>query len=332
MTHSDHRDIVRMSSIIAGTATLATAGLLAATADGMFRFAIDTQSRNSIFRKGIIAPDRAEKMSVGEAREAGEWFEHAKQPLTLNNYDGLRLHGWLFDPDCVSPAPHAYAICVHGYTGEPAEMAKWAHRYARLGFTVLAPAQRAHELSEGRYVGMGWLERNDLLSWIQLITDSDEEARILLYGGSMGASTVMSTVGDPRLPRNVVAGIAESGFASARDEFVDMAHSMFHLPRLAAAACVDVAGLICKHRAGYDFAEASCLRSLRHTVIPMLFIHGGADSLVSPRFLAMNYAACSSLDREKLLVPGANHMESSGKDPDLYWRTMEGFIRRTFKL
>ena len=105
MTHSDHRDIVRMSSIIAGTATLATAGLLAATADGMFRFAIDTQSRNSIFRKGIIAPDRAEKMSVGEAREAGEWFEHAKQPLTLNSYDGLRLHGWLFDPDCVSPAP-----------------------------------------------------------------------------------------------------------------------------------------------------------------------------------------------------------------------------------
>ncbi len=64
MTHSDHRDIVRMSSIIAGTATLATAGLLAATADGMFRFAIDTQSRNSIFRKSIIAPDRAEKMSV----------------------------------------------------------------------------------------------------------------------------------------------------------------------------------------------------------------------------------------------------------------------------
>ena len=148
----------------------------------------------------------------------------------------------------------------------------------------------------------------------------------------MGASTVMSTVGDPRLPRNVVAGIAESGFASARDEFVDMAHSMFHLPRLAAAACVDAAGLICKHRAGYDFTEASCLRSLRRTVIPMLFIHGGADSLVSPRFLAMNYAACSSLDREKLLVPGANHMESSGKDPDLYWRTMEGFIRRTFKL
>lgn len=193
----------------------------------------------------------------------------------MNSYDGLRLHAWLFDPDCVSPAPHAYAICVHGYTGEPAEMAKWAHRYARLGFTVLVPAQRAHELSEGRYVGMGWLERNDLLSWIRLITDSDAEAKILLYGGSMGASTVMNTVGDPRLPRNVVAGIAESGFASARDEFMDMAHSMFHLPRLAAAACVDAAGLICKRRAGYDFTEASCLKSLRRTVIPMLFIHGG---------------------------------------------------------
>lgn len=332
MTQSDKHDIARISCIAAGTSVLAVTGLLAAAADWMFRFAIDTQSKNSIFRKSIIAPDRAEKMSVGEAKEAGEWFEQAKQPVELGSRDGLRLHGWLFDPDCASPVPHAYAICVHGYTGEPAEMAKWAHRYARLGFTVLVPAQRAHELSEGRYVGMGWLERNDLLNWIHLIVQSDPEARILLYGGSMGASTVMNTVGDPRLPRNVVAGIAESGFASAREEFIDMAHTMFHLPRLVAAACVDTAGLICKRRAGYDFTEASCRNSLRHTVIPMLFIHGGADTLVSPRFLAANYAACSSIDREKLLVPGAGHMESSGKDPDLYWRTVEGFIRRTFTI
>ena len=211
-------------------------------------------------------------------------------------------------------------------------MAKWAHRYARLGFTVLVPAQRAHELSEGRYVGMGWLERNDLLNWIHLIVQSDPKARILLYGGSMGASTVMSTVGDPRLPRNVVAGIAESGFASARDEFIDMAHTMFHLPRLIAAACVDTAGLICKRRAGYDFTEASCRDSLRHTVIPMLFIHGGSDTLVSPRFLAANYATCSSVDREKLLVSGAGHMESSTVDPTTYWHTYEGFVKRIFEL
>ena len=220
MTQHDTHDIVRTSCIAATTATLAATGLLAITADGMFRFAIDTRSKNSIFRRNLIAPDRNEKMNMGEAKEAGEWFEQAKQPVRIVSSDGLRMHGWLFDPDCAAPLPHAYAICVHGYTGAPAEMAKWAHRYARLGFTVLTPAQRGHELSEGRYVGMGWLERNDLLDWIRLIVASDPDARILLYGGSMGASTVMNTVGDPRLPRNVVAGIAESGYSSARDEFV----------------------------------------------------------------------------------------------------------------
>ena len=79
-------------------------------------------------------------------------------------------------------------------------MAKWAHRYAQLGFTVLLPAQRAHELSEGRYVGMGLLESDDLLGWVSLITAADPDARILLHGNSMGAATVMMAAGDCATP------------------------------------------------------------------------------------------------------------------------------------
>ena len=52
---------------------------------------------------------------------------------------------------------------------------RWQHGRIALhasGFTVLVPAQRAHEMSEGRYTGMGWLERNDLLNWIHLIIEA----------------------------------------------------------------------------------------------------------------------------------------------------------------
>ena len=228
----------------------------------------------------------------------------------------------LFDPDCTAPKPHLYAICMHGYTGVPEETAKWAHRYARMGFTVLVPSQRAQDLSEGRYVGMGWLERNDLLNWIDLIASSDADARILLYGGSMGAATVMMTTGDPRLPRNVVSAIVDSGYTSARMVFIDSLRHSSRLPKPLAAVCVDAAGLFCKHYAGYDFSEATCLQSLRHTVIPMLFIHGEQDDIVSSRFLKINYEACSSIDREKLMVPDARHMEASVVDPELYWNTV----------
>ena len=238
----------------------------------------------------------------------------------------------LFDPDCTSPKPHLYAICMHGYTGVPEETAKWAHRYARMGFTVLVPSQRAQDLSEGRYVGMGWLERNDLLNWIDLIASSDADARILLYGGSMGAATVMMTTGDPRLPRNVVSAIVDSGYTSARMVFIDSLRHSSRLPKPLAAVCVDAAGLFCKHYAGYDFSEATCLQSLRHTVIPMLFIHGEQDDIVSSRFLKINYEACSSIDREKLMVPDARHMEASVVDPELYWNTVNAFIKRAFEL
>ena len=329
----DNSGVVRNICIATGAATTLFAAGLALSADRLFRFALDTNNPKSIFHRA--SPQDADKerlLNTGEAREAGAWFSEAKQPVSITSFDGLNLHGWLFDPDCVNPLPHLYAICCHGYTGEPAEMAKWAHRFAKLGFTVLAPAQRAHELSEGRYVGMGWLERNDLLAWIHLIVESDPDARILLHGNSMGATTVMMAAGDPRLPRNVVSAIEDSGYASVRMQFIDSARSMFHLPKLLAAMCVDAAGLVCKYRAGFDFSDASCVEQLKHTTIPMLFIHGAADTFVSPRFLDMNYGACSSLDREKLLVPDADHVMSSAVAPDVYWSKVEGFVKRTFRI
>ncbi len=329
----DNSGVVRNICIATGATTTLFAAGLALSADRLFRFALDTNNPKSIFHRA--SPQDADKerlLNTGEAREAGAWFSEAKQPVSITSFDGLNLHGWLFDPDCVNPLPHLYAICCHGYTGEPAEMAKWAHRFAKLGFTVLVPAQRAHELSEGRYVGMGWLERNDLLAWIHLIVESDPDARILLHGNSMGATTVMMAAGDPRLPRNVVSAIEDSGYASVRMQFIDSARSMFHLPKLLAAMCVDAAGLVCKYRAGFDFSDASCVEQLKHTTIPMLFIHGAADTFVSPRFLDMIYGACSSLDREKLLVPDADHVMSSAVAPDVYWSKVEGFVKRTFRI
>ena len=147
----DNDTIVRDICIATGAVTAACIASLATTAKYLFHFCIDTQWKRSVFHQSLIAPERIEKLQQGEAQEAGEWFAQAKQPVTITSDDGLRLHGWLFDPDCTAPKPHLYAICMHGYTGVPEETAKWAHRYARMGFTVLVPSQRAQDLSEGRY-------------------------------------------------------------------------------------------------------------------------------------------------------------------------------------
>lgn len=323
------------SRILVGTGVAASAfaGIVYAIANHLVSFALDTEYKHSTFNE----PQRVTRtqpvhLDAQEEEESTDWFEQSKQPVVVTSEDGLQLHGWLFDPDCASPAPHCYAICCHGYTGEPVEMAKYAHRFARLGFTVLVPAMRGHELSEGRYVGMGWLDRRDLMRWIDLIVSSDADARILLQGRSMGAAAVMMTVGEPDLPRNVVAAIEDCGYTSVWDQFLHIARSFYHLPKFVAKPFVAAMSTICQSRAGYGFQEASCEEQLRHTTIPMLFIHGGDDDFVSPQSLDRNFDACASIDRQKLLIPTAGHSMSASTAPIIYWRTVTNFVKRIFAL
>ncbi|MBW3090576.1 alpha/beta hydrolase [Bifidobacterium miconisargentati] len=329
--------ITRNLIIATGATTAAFGAGTFALADFMFHLSLDKRCAGwmeKLMAGGATADYlQTPHADADEEREAAHWFEEAKQPVTAISDDGLKLHGWLFDADKVSPAPHLYAICMHGYTGMPAEMAKYAHRLARLGFTVLVPAQRAHEMSEGRFVGMGWLERRDLMCWIRLIVESDPDARILLDGISMGAATVMMAVGEPDLPRNVVAAIEDCGYSSVWDQFLYNAKGMYHLPRRWMAVPVVAAmSKISKRVAGYRFREASSVDSLRRATIPMLFIHGGDDTFVDPAFLDRNVAACASIDRERLLIPGAAHALSASTDPVRYWKRVTAFVTRVFGL
>ena len=85
---------------------------------------------------------------------------------------------------------------------------------------------------------------------------------------------------------------------------------MFRLPHSLAVLLVKVASHVSERKAGYRFEDASCVKALRHATIPMMFIHGGADTFVNPKYLDINYNACASIDREKLLIPSADHTMS----------------------
>ncbi|MCW0998235.1 alpha/beta hydrolase, partial [Streptococcus anginosus] len=81
------------------------------------------------------------------------------------------------------------------------DMVYTALRFAEEGYNVLVPDLRAHGKSSGNKIGMGWLDRLDLLSWISEVLAIDMEAEIILVGGSMGAATVMMASGE-KLPTN----------------------------------------------------------------------------------------------------------------------------------
>lgn len=329
--HRGETTVVR--NLLCASATLA--GVLYLTAYYFFRFALEPSWHRSLMQSGLpgrVSATRQPSQDRQEEDEASRWFEEAKREAIITAEDGVRLHAWILDPDRSNSPKHQYVFCCHGYSGAPADMAKYAHRFSKLGFTVITPASRCHELSGGKYIGMGTLEHRDLLRWIEAVTKQDPEARILLDGISMGASTVMLTCGAPNLPSNVVAAIADCGYDTLENQFLYNAHRVYHIPEFVAKPVIAIMSAISHHRAAYRFSDASCVDSLRHTSIPMLFIHGSADGIISPSSLERNFCACTSPMKQKLMIPGATHTTSSSMQPKRYWRAVTQFIATSFGL
>ena len=79
-----------------------------------------------------------------------------------------------------------------------------------------------------------------------------------------------------------------------------------------------------KRRAGYDFKEASALAQVARSQVPILFIHGSEDMFVPYEMHGRLYEA-AACDKEKYVVGGAAHGESSIVDEERYWERVTGF-------
>ena len=192
-----------------------------------------------------------------------------------------------------------------------------------MGFNVLAPYLRAHGKSEHKYCSMGWLERLDIVDWINYIVERHPGCKIILHGCSMGSATVMMTTGEA-LPSNVVCAVADCGYTSVWDEYSVQIGDTLGLPE---TPFLQLANLAAKIKIGFDFKEASALKQVRKSKTPTLFIHGDRDDFVP---LWMNYplyknAAC---EKERLIVSNAPHAASAIVAPELYWSTVERFIKK----
>lgn len=230
--------------------------------------------------------------------------------------DGVRLvaQGYL-------QQGHRWVILVHGYMCTGRDMMIYAGMYLREGFSLLVPDQRAHGQSGGKYTGMGWLERRDMVCWIREILSRDPEGEIVLHGVSMGAATVMMTAGEV-LPPNVKAVVEDCGYASVERIFRDELKTIFHLP---AFPLLHQASLVARLVAGYDFREASSLEQLKKTRLPVLFIHGSMDAFVRPYMQDLCYQAAAG-EKAYLRVEDASHTQSYERQPERYRRTVMEFL------
>lgn len=239
----------------------------------------------------------------------------------------------LIDPallDQASPSKTAtdgcWALVVHGYrdTNQSSYVLDMARHYYDADFNVLTPDLRASGQSEGEYVGMGWLDRLDILDWVDWILAQDADAQIVIHGVSMGAATTMMVAGE-ETPNAVVAFVEDCGYTSVWDVFASELSLRFGLPEFpllySASALSDL-------MAGYSFEEASALEAVARSEKPMLFIHGAADDFIPFDMMGRLYEAKTMGDKEMLVSESAGHAEAMYELDDVYWDTVFGFVDR----
>ena len=216
---------------------------------------------------------------------------------------------------------HLWVIALHGYRGSHTGVTNLAQHYHDAGYQVLTPDLRACGDSEGDYVGMGWLDRKDVLQWIDWVLAQDSEAEIVLHGVSMGAATTMMTAGEDT-PEQVKVFVEDCGYTSVWDIFSSELKLRFGLPEF---PILYTASATARAKAGYGFKEASALQQVQNCEKPMLFIHGTADDFIPYEMMGTLYNAKPGTNKATLTAEGAGHGEAMDVLGDTYWNTVFDF-------
>lgn len=250
------------------------------------------------------------------ANQEGREYIYSLNPehLYINSFDNLKLHAIFINNNT-----NKTIICVHGYKAKDGlyDFGMSAKFLNSLGYNLLFVDNRAHGLSQGKYIGFGVLDSVDVNSWVDYLVTNMNQETIILYGMSMGAATVMNAQNN-----KVKAIIADCGFASGYDEVAYQIKKMYHLPPF---PIIPISNVLLKLLAHYSLKEKEAYKSIKNYKNNLLIIHGSKDHFVptSDAYKIFDNATCH---KKILIVPGASHAKSYLKDTELYEQTIKEFL------
>ena len=298
--------------------------------------AADFAAAGALIRATMIrTPEMADDPKPDDTPAWQEYYRRAKagkawilgQPhenWEITSFDGLHLAA-VFLPAEVPT--NRTILCVHGYRANGCfDFGAAAPFLHGLGWNLLLPDDRAHGASEGTFLGFGNLDSVDCVSWCrELVKKTGSDCRIVLYGISMGAASVLAASGDPDLPSEVRAVAADCGFSSGWAEVKRELGQMFHLP---AFPILPTADLLMRWKAGYSLRERAAIDRVRNSKLPLLIIHGTDDTFVPTSMGQEIYEASASPDKHLLLVKGAVHAHSYLTDTEAYEKAFRELIEK----
>ncbi len=241
---------------------------------------------------------------------------------TVNARDGAVLRAWSIRPLASNGDA---VILLHGQGDNREGMLGPADMLLRNGYAVLLPDARAHGASGGRLGTYGVLEADDVRRWFDWLRLSESPHCIDGLGDSMGAAELLRSLD---AEDRFCAVVAECAFATFSEAGYDRLGQQFStgpwLGRTLLRPALVFGIAYARLRYEVDFGKADPAGAVAATQVPVLLIHGLADTNLPPRHSEMIKAANPAV---VLWEPaGADHCGASSVAPEEYERRVVGWF------
>ena len=245
------------------------------------------------------------------------------EEISIRSHDGLKLVGRYYHTADGAPL----VIGFHGYKSTyVADFSGGSTIAIDQGYNLLLVDQRSHGKSQGKTISFGIQERLDALKWTEYAIQrfGGKDTKICLIGVSMGAATVLMASGLD-LPANVKGVIADCPYVRASDIIVKVAKGM----GFPAWFTVPFAGLGAAIYGHFNLHATDAVASVKKSNVPILIIHGEADTLVPPEMSELAQQANPQMVR-RVTFPGAGHAMSYIVDTPRYRKITMEFMAEIF--
>lgn len=264
-----------------------------------------------------VYPARAVAVDTPASVDLPHWTD-----IEFNTSDGLTISGWFITPDD-SGAARPTVILLHGLGGHRGGMLNEAALLVPEGYNALLIDLRGHGQSDGDKTTLGYSEVEDVRGAVDylLTRDDVDPDRIGSAGFSLGGVTVLRATA--RIPE-IQAVAAISAFQTIDDNVTPIVQALTGRPPFPFPAAVM---LFVNMETGINASEVRAIDDLSAiSPRPVLFVHGGQDTVVPVSNSEAMHAAASD-PKALLIVPDAAHGGFMDADPEAYSETLVDFFQ-----
>ncbi len=239
------------------------------------------------------------------------------EEITIESHDGLTLYGKYYHIQDGAPL----GIAFHGYRSSAmTDIAGGSELCFELGHNLLLIDQRAHGKSQGDTITFGILERLDCLAWARYASERFPDTPMLLYGLSMGATTVlMASALD--LPGNIKGIVADCPYCSPKAIIKKVCEEQGFPPNLSYPFIYLGALLFGRFRLNQVTAD----QAVTQAKVPILIIHGESDGFV-PCDMSEDVRKACPERITRHTFPGADHGICYLVDTPRYKKVVKEFV------